>query len=339
MPINSQETAYSATFSVDDLEAALRLLSAEERAGRTNWHKLAISLALHISFGVALVAIPIGFLLILFDQMLGWRLLVLAAIAALIFIIFNIRWGEVATEPDDIRATLSESLSRTTKAAWEKRVETYDTENIIIVLLFLPFLSGLGWLIYRLGTAGEVSLPSLALIGLPVLIFWMLVALRNYRESEYMLQVSRLRDKLESRLQEVSETGSSEVPLSSKEISLLSQAETRAEMQQVEDKVAQVKHERPDELLYSIAIALEPLKYLNSLAEREPEVSIAIREAWDDLQTEPKPIESHLTQGSENEFVIRRGQYDIIYLVDDQKHRIDVVKIQEITQEKNQHVS
>jgi mRNA-degrading endonuclease RelE of RelBE toxin-antitoxin system len=166
-----------------------------------------------------------------------------------------------------------------------------------------------------------------------------LVGIDSYRESEYLLQVSRLRNKLESRLQEVGETGLSEVPLSSKEINLLSQVETRVEMQQVEDKVAQVRLERPDEQLYSIAIAWEPLKYLDGLAEREPEARMAIRESWDELQTEPKPPEALPTLEFENGYVIRKGQYDIVYLVDDKKHRIDVVKIQETHQEEPPHAS
>jgi mRNA-degrading endonuclease RelE of RelBE toxin-antitoxin system len=333
---NNQAAASGATLSVDDLEAALRLLSAEKRAGRTNWHKFIVVLLESISLGIFTLTIPIGLLVVWFNPWLGWGLFKAAFISAIVFFFVAIKWGEVAPPTTKIRATLGESLSKTAKDAWRKRS---DSINTIIGLLSLPLLIGFVWLVYGLITTGEVILSSLTLIALPVLIFWVLVAIDNYRESEYLLQVSRLRDQLESRLQEVSKTGSSEVPLSSEEINLLSQVETRVEMKHVEDKVAQLKHERPDEQLYSIAIALEPLKYLDSLAEREPEARIAIREAWDELPTEPKPPEAQPAPGRENGFVIRRGQYDIIYLVDDQKHRIDVVEIQEIHQEEPTHAS
>lgn len=334
MPTSNQATASGATLSVDDLEAALRLLSVEERAVKTDWRKLILGLLEFISFGIVIFAIPIGLLVIWFNPGLGWGLLKAAVIAAIIFCVWAVLWGDEAPSKDKIdqmRATLGENLSKTSKAAWEKRSEALD---LFIGLLILPFLIGLAWLVYSLVTTGKISQLSLGLIALSVLILMVLVAIDQYRESEYLLQVTHLRDKLESRLQEVSTTGSNEVPLSSKEINLLSQVETRLEMQQVENKVAQVKHERPDEQLYSVAIAREPLKYL---AEREPETREAIREAWDELQTEPKPPEAQPTLGQENGFVIRRGQYNINYLVDDQKQRIDVVKIQEIHQEEPPH--
>jgi hypothetical protein len=333
---NNQAAASGATLSVDDLEAALRLLSAGERAGRTNRWKLIVALVSYILIGIVILACPLGLLVVWFNTGLGWGLLEAAVIAAIVFFVVAIKWGDVVPSPSKIYPTLGKNLSKTAKAAWEKRSDTLFT---IFNLLFLLLLIGLLWLVYSLVTTGEVSLPSLALIALPYLIFWALCAINDYHEFEYLLQVSRLRDQLESRLQEVSETGSGEVSLSSEEINLLSQVETRVEMQQVEDKVAQVKHNKPDEQLYSIAIALEPLKYLESLAEREPEARIAIREAWDELQTEPKPPEAQPAPGRENGFVIRRGQYDIIYLVDYQKQRIDVVKIQEIHQEGPTHAS
>ena len=337
MSTNNQAAASGATLSVDDLEAALRLLSAEEREGRTNWRKLIVELVTDISLGIILFAIPIGLLVILFNPGFGWRILEAAVISIIVFIFMSF-WQDISPSPETIRDTLGESLSKTTKDAWKKRTNSDTFGSIFISLDILSLLIGLVWLVYSLVTTGETSLPNLALIALTVLMFWAWFAIENYRESEYLLQVSRLRGQLESRLKEVSRTGKNEVPLSSKEINLLSQVETRVEMHQVEDKVAQVKQESPDELSYSIAIALEPLKYLDSLAER-PEARIAIREAWDELQIEPKPPEAQPTPGRENEFVIRRGQYDIIYLVDDQKHRIDVVKIQEINQEETPHAS
>jgi mRNA-degrading endonuclease RelE of RelBE toxin-antitoxin system len=326
MSTDNQEAESGTTLSVDDLEAALRLLSAEERVGQTDWHKLIAMVFCGISFGIIISSIPIGLLVVWFDQKLGLSLLAMAVIA---FIVFG-ALVRVNPEPDEVRATLGESLSKTTKAAWEKRS---DTLYKIFGLLSLPILIGLGWLIYSLVNAAEPSLPSLALIAFSLIIIGVLFALDQYREAKYLLHISRLRDKLESRLKEVSATGSNEVPLSSEELNLLSQVETRVEMQQVVDKVAQVKLERPDEQFYSIAIAWEPLNYFHSLAEREPEARIAIREAWDELQTEPKPPEAQSKPGRENEFALRRGHYDIIYRVDDQKHRIDVVKIQEIHQE------
>jgi len=327
--VNNQAATSSANLSVDDLEAALRLLSAEERAGQTDWRKFIAQIVCAISLGIFILTIPIGLLVVWFNPRLGWGLFVAAGIAAIVFIALR----NVNPTPSQIRATLGESLSKTTKTAWEKRSEAL---YLFVALLLLELLIGLVWLIYGLVIIGEVSLPSLALIALSVIIFWALVGIDMYREAKYLSQVSRLRDQLESRLKEVNETGSNEVPFSSEEINLLSQVETRVEMQHVENKVSQVKHERPDEKLYSIAITWEPLKYL---AKLEPDAREAIREAWDEFQTDPKPPEAKPTLLRENEFIIRRGQYDIIYLVDDQKHRIDVVKIQEIHPEETPRAS
>lgn len=336
MSTNNHAAASGATLSVDDLEAALRLLSAEERADQTNWRKLIVALVFSISIGIVFLAFPLGLLIVWFNPDLGWELLKVAVIAAIAGIVGAWMWGGIVSSQDQIRTTLDESLSKTVEAAWQKQIEALVK---FVLLLIFPLLIGLVCLVYSLFTTGAISLPSLALIALPVIIFCMLNGIYMYRENEYLLQVSRLRDQLESRLQEVGATGSSEVSLSSEEMNLLSQVESRVEWQQVKDKVVRLKHESSDEQLYSIAIAPEPLKYLKSLAEREPEAKIEIRETWDELQTEPRPPEAQPAPGHENGFVIRKGQYDSIYLVDDKKRRIDVVKIQEINQEELLHGS
>ncbi len=328
MAAHEPEGKSSFSLSVDDLETALDSLAAEEGAVGADRRRLIWNLITYIAFGVVLFACPVGLLVVWFDKAFGLRLLLAAGIA------FVISAGFVGgTLPRLGRLAEEDELAKVAKAAWQKRARTfYVSVGCLILPGLVAVLAGLVWLIYSLVARHQVSLPALALIAIPLFAFLVFTAIGIYREFQYFSRVSELRGQFAERLQRVSSEGLEKVPISSEEMDLLSQVET----QQVVRKVAEVAKELPQRKWYSVALMPEVLGFLKGLPDKE---RYAIRELADSLQLDPRPPGAQPLAGLENTFVIRSGDYEITYVVDDSRQRIDVTQVRETSQGEVPHAS
>jgi mRNA-degrading endonuclease RelE of RelBE toxin-antitoxin system len=308
------------SLGVDDLETALDLLTAEEGAVRADRRRLIVNLISNIAFGILLFACPLGLLVMWFDKAFGLGLLLAAGIATIVFRVAAFFKGAQPRLP-----VLSEEdeFAKAATAVWRKKVRIfYSSVGCLMAPGLVAVLVGLIWLGYSLFAMHKVSLPGLALIALPLLTLLVFTAVDEYRRFQYFSRVSITRDRFNSRLHKVRTEGLNEMSISSEEMDLLAQVETK----QAVRKVAEAVKELPPQKWYSVAIAQKALGFMKGLPGEERG---AIREITDALQLNPRPPEAQPVTGLENAFVIRSEDYEIAYLVDDIKQRVDVTEIRD----------
>jgi mRNA-degrading endonuclease RelE of RelBE toxin-antitoxin system len=327
MSAQGQEAKQTINLSIDELDAALRLLSAEQQAAQAGWRKWVLNLIFYSSFAIAIIACPLGLLLVWFDAGLGWGLLIAAVIAIILFILTSRTTLDKAIRKIH-QAIEGSELAERAETGWNQQSQRL---HLILGCGFIPgilgFLGGVGWLIYGLIAKGEVSLISLALIALPILLLYLVVAIRRYQEFQYFSQVAQLHSQFQSRLQKASAEGLSEISVPPGEVELLGRIETS----QAERQVKKAAQELPElAKFYSVTIAPEPLKYLKDLTKQQHEARYAIREITDSLQIEPRPPNAQPILGRANEFAISSENYEIVYQVDDQRQHVEVIDIHEI---------
>ncbi|MGD8969346.1 MAG: hypothetical protein PVI07_17720 [Anaerolineae bacterium] len=310
--------------SVEDIEAALLLLSAEERTLRPERRRVISHFVWVLSMGIVLVACPMGLLAVWFDRILGVALLVAAAIMVVLFFISG-TGASLSDTSEQIRETIEQSaLGEAAKAGWEQR----SLVGIIgwsFALGTLVFLAGIGLLIYGLVTARHVSPLSLAMIALPVLVVFLFLALDEYREFVYFTRVSRLRSQFASHLQKGSAEGADQVPVSSAQYDMLSRIET----QQVQRRVAQSARDWPQLKQAYHAVSFSPSlhKYLQGLPDEAREQRWVLRTVADTLQTNPRPPGTRPAFGYPNRFVTRRQGYDVTFSLDRDRQRVNLISI------------
>lgn len=201
-------------------------------------------------------------------------------------------------------------------------------------------------LLYGLFTGNQtITVSSLLICASAIFAIGLRVALSDYKEFQYFSQVSQLRERFQSRLREIS-SEEERTTLSPKEKELLSQVET----QQVQRKVGKVLGELKElpEVFYAVAIKPEVLDYLAGLAAVERN---QLREVIDALQTDPRPAHAHpvplteaykkaadgsagtSSEAPSNLLVVQSEPHEFIYLVNDERQRVDVIGIRAIPHE------
>lgn len=323
------------SLSADDFEAALRLLEAEEQAQQVDRRALIANFIGYIATGVLLIALPLGLLIVWFNAVLGWSLLGAALLA---FIVVGVSTDITSKSVDfdaaskSMRDVLgSTGLGKRARDSWEKRSGSFtEMLGCLAIVGGVVTIAGLAWLIYGLFWQNRVILPSLALVSLPVVVLFVLVAIDSYREFRHFSQVSRL----QARFQQASGGAAVPVPVSSADLSLLA----RVEQQQVERGVSKATHKLPERLKeYSVTISPEPLARLKQLSAQRRELGYAIRSLADSLQTNPRPDDARAAAGDAGDLVISRADFALTYRVDDARQRVVVLAIRDVEPGKVDH--
>jgi hypothetical protein len=323
-------TNYAAvTLSADDLQSALDLLSEEQRAGRRDRRKLALSLVNSLAVGIFLLCVPLGLLIIWFDTLWGVALLAIGAASLVVVGVTAPRTpGEETTRLR--KAMEGTEISRVSTEVWEKVAAPFEISLAITFFLGgFAVLGGLAWLMYDLVTTDQVPIGAIALIVVPPLVFWTVFAVMEYRELEHYEDVSQALGRLRHASAQAEDQGLNEVPLTGDEFAVLS----RAEEQQAKRQIVQAVETLPQaaEQLYSLVIAQEPLDQLVSLSTANPDAYSAIRKDIDRLLTDPHPAGSKVVRaGSPSEgdvLVMDCGSRSVTYDVDEGDRRVSVIAI------------
>jgi mRNA-degrading endonuclease RelE of RelBE toxin-antitoxin system len=316
--------------TVEDLEAALRLLSAEEEVGDADWRKLLFNFLASMLIGLLFFALPTGLITVWFRFLWGLGLLGVAVAAYCLLTLtdsFLQKKGTFSTT-DLMRARIKESeLDEASHAGWARRDKgSYDETLVpLAALIFVLGLVGLSYGLY--GSHGKIIWSSLILCISSILAFITAFTLSEYREYQYLFRVS----KLLRRFQEMSRTVRSEeagVKLSPKDEELLAQIETKQINRTIANALAELTQKPAT--LYSVVIEPQPLEYLGKLPENERN---SLRNIVDSLQTIPRheqarPFPPRGTEDSaSNKFVIASGKHAIIYMVNGSRQRVDVIEI------------
>jgi mRNA-degrading endonuclease RelE of RelBE toxin-antitoxin system len=326
--------------TLDDLEAALHLLSEEERAvgsgsNRANKRDLIALIVNDSVIGLMLYALFTGLIIVWFFPKLGFSLLGIGILAFALLCITVSTFGDFREKVNQLRGALQGT--KLAQVAAQKWGSMFPYEGCLTIIVGLIVLGGIGWLIFGLIARREILPSSLVLIALSFLIIVAANSVNSFREFKYFSQVSRLRERFQVELEG---TGAEQPTfvLSKQEKNLLSEVET----QQVNRNVAKVLEEYSQQrAIYSIAIADGPLAYLGTLTEEERQ---QLREGVDSLQTEPRPdyawpIPVGPNGVPNNQFAFKNGRQVLIYLVDDGRERVDVMAISEAPREEVDHAS
>ncbi len=328
MSEREQKADWAIGLGIDELKAALRLLSAEEQTAGTSMHIAVFNVIAYLLVGVMFLSCPLGLLLVWFDKGLGIRLLV-AAIAAFALFGISLTISPVRNLTSTLstlrKSVVASPLGEAAMAAWTEH-SMDRAVGCMFALGMLVFGAGSCWLVYGLVASQEASPLSLALIALPVLVLFAAVAYNQYRELRYFSQVSALRSQVASRLESASEEGLSSSFVAAKDVALLGQIEKT----QVDHTAQKASQEIPGKLkeFYAVAISPEARKTLRLSVKQDSEKGHLLRDTVDTLQIDPRPPNAEPVPALTNGFVIVQGDYEIIYRVDDARRNVTVVQIQ-----------
>jgi hypothetical protein len=309
--------------SADDLEAAIRLLEAEERAGRVDPARLALTLLSYLATGALYFCGLLGLVIIWFDTTWGIWLLVAAGVS------FAIVGATAFANPSRETRTLRQTLEGTglAKAAgdvWEERRGHLDMmAGIVTMLGGVAGVSGFVIVLIGLIRSGDVSMLGLLLMAVPTVLLWTLVAVNGYRELQYYSAVTFARDRLDSQARGEGPEPAG-IDVSAHELEVISRAERQHIKRKVDDlaKGGAVPTEAPYAIV-NTPVALENLHILAS----DPDAWVVVREALDGLQGDPRPPRAEPLDGDET-YVLAVGSYELMFQVDDALKRVLVHSIQ-----------
>lgn len=316
--------------SIDDLEAALALLSSEASLAGDDRRKIIITSISDIAVGFVIYCFLAGLITIGFNLRLGiW--LIVSSFVAMIVVAFAVSSpDEVSNTTKKIRSAIKGSeVDEAAAKGWQSREDSGCVITFVLGIFFLS-LAVLGYAAYA--RREQWVIGSLAVGMLSAIAAGIYITVSDYREFQYFSRISKLREDFQSRL---TKRGSDEdVVVSPKEQELLSQVE----QQQVNRNVAKAleSFNKTPKTFYSIALASEVLDELGTLAE---EKRYKLRELIDSFQLEPRPqnarhvLSSEATSGAIQQFEVASGGYQIQYAVNDEKQRIDVMDLRPLNRE------
>jgi hypothetical protein len=180
------------------------------------------------------------------------------------------------------------------------------------------------WYIFRLFKDGEVSPVPFAIMAGLTFVFWGWFSLDAYHEHRYFSLVSSARSRLEIRLSKVPQGEAVHMEMSSRELSVLSQAETH----HFERAVEAAAKEAPSvmEKSYGVSIGPEARESLAYLAEEDPETWAQVFDTIQSLQFDPRPHEAHPAEG-ERAIEIPTDPATLGYEVDDESQNVYVISV------------
>jgi hypothetical protein len=310
-----QDTEQSVNLSEDDLEAALRLLSDEERLGKTLFVFI-------VSLAIMVFACPAGVLTVWFERGLGIGLLIASAVAVVVFFAIIAGGSNPLEALEVVEQSAKDSKTGQAIAARIKPSQVGGVSSLlgcvggVVMLLFFP---GVAWLLFDLFTIRKINLFSLILIAAPVYY-------QMRRDYLHYSRVSRLRSLLESQAQKPGET-----TVSSEEAAFLG----RVESQQMVREIKQAAPEISKRLAESYAIETVPKArdYIRRLSAEQGEAALAVRQAIDALESNPRPPNAQQVPGSVDLLAIRKESSEIVYLVDDETRNISIVDVRGLGEE------
>lgn len=327
--------------TVYDRQTVRQSLAAEEREARHPIIKLILGLTASLAVGILVFALPVGLLVVWSDKLFGLRLFLAAGIAGIVLL--TARQFLRTYLPQLGGSRKAEKTAKPETDALEERTDRYEVfETLPIIGVVLGTLPGFVWLAYSVFVAHKISLPSLALIAIPCLTWTGMKVIDLCREFWYFSRLLRLSDRFETDLKTKKELDvllDRGIPISPREADLLSQVE----MRQMAHRTARTKETFSQLEWHSIFVAKEALKFLELLPKEQYAkryaVRAAIREVIDSLQLNPRPAEARAIPENENVFVIVSGDYEITYVVDRGKQRINVTDIRDTRQGEVSHAS
>jgi mRNA-degrading endonuclease RelE of RelBE toxin-antitoxin system len=307
----------------EEINFALNVLAAEERP-KNRWLNLLGMLVLALVISLATIGLWGGLVTIWFDRAVGLRFFLLCVLSFVVGVLFFFLIGIIGSivnknfDIDDLldftkakESIQNSELGRAAQDAWGKRQGYF---YIYGFLLFIVSVGGCFWFTLVLAKTNQLSIPALVLMVLPVFAAFLMYYVQFYREDQYYRSVSKVRDRLEK---------ASPDPLSNFDYTVLAQAETRMVKQSVEQMATQVA--QPS--WYSVTIGSEVSESLKSLPEEQRDVRYAFREAADNLQFNPLPPDAQPLPGQANTYSLQVSGTSIIYTVDEEKKRIEIVAL------------
>jgi hypothetical protein len=324
-----QDTEQSVNLSEDDLEAALRLLSDEERLGKTERSALRTLFVFIVSLAIMVFACPAGVLTVWFERGLGIGLLIASAVAVVVFFAIIAGGSNPLEALEVVEQSAKDSKTGQAIAARIKPSQVGGVSSLlgcvggVVMLLFFP---GVAWLLFDLFTIRKINLFSLILIAAPVAFMFLLGYYQMRRDCLHYSRVSRLRSLLESQAQKPGET-----TVSSEEAAFLG----RVESQQMVREIKQAAPEISKRLAESYAIETVPKArdYIRRLSAEQGEAALAVRQAIDALESNPRPPNAQQVPGSVDLLAIRKESSEIVYLVDDETRNISIVDVRGLGEE------
>lgn len=304
--------------SDDDVQAARRLLSTERSALRATFF-------FYLAIAVMIFACPAGLLIVWFERALGIGLLLASAVAFVVMLVIVIRK----------RAPLLDFLTqgqsnKDSESGQDSAVKPPQTGVGAIplgcgfILTALIGLLGVGWLLYGLIAARAVNLPSLIIIAVSVIVFYLLGYYQIRKDFLQYRRVERLRKKIESQ-----ESGETTVP--SDEVEFLAQLESVQMIRKVRQAAPEVRKQLDES--YAIRTAPEARDYIRRLSTERGEAALVIRRTIDALESNPRPLGAQQVPGSAGLLTIRTEGFVIVYRVDDDTRNISVVDIRGLDEE------
>lgn len=313
----AEEPAVSITS--EEVEAALGLLKSEEQEAASDARSVRAEIAEDIAMAFALFGLLTGALVIGFQAVEGAFLL---GVGFAGFVIFGVLpRSDVAERTHQLRHSLEEVLPG---SEMEDTSVGLSSVGLVGFLLGIgAFLAGLAWLLVELITADRVSVPALAMVGGTLLAYWLWFARDTIREWRYVSRISELRQ----RLAEEAAGDAEGVSVSPTDRQVLAEAETHRTHRVVREATAQAAELSE---AYAVAVAPEPLEYLDELARRNPADWIEVTQTIQALQFDPRPPSARpLAELPDEtaEMLLAAGR-EVEYVVNEDLHRVDILAIE-----------
>ena len=306
--------------SDDDVQVARHLLSTERSA-------LRVTFFFYLAVAVLIFACPAGLLIVWFERALGIGLLITSAVVFVAVLVVIIRRRALLVDFLTLVRSNRDSESGQDSAASVKPSQT--GVGIILlgcgfILVALLVLFGVGWFLYALITTRVVNLPSLIIIAVSVIAFYLLGYYQIRQDFLQYRRVERLRRQIESQ-----QAGETSVP--SEEVEFLAQLES----DQMIRKVRQAAPEMREQLAksYAIRTAPEARDYIRRLSTERGEAALVIRRTIDALESNPRPPGAQQVPGSADLLTIRTEGSVIVYRVNDATRNISIVDIRSLDEE------
>ena len=308
------------TIERDDLEAALELLTGEERSRAVQRRDFWATLVSYLAVGVFFYALPLGLVVVWFDRQLGLAFLAVAA-GAFVTICVTTVIGASSKSAYTLRQTIGTDLGSAADELWNRRAR-YGWVAIAFFAGFVAASVGLVLLVLELVRDGEVSVVALVLLAVPIVTMWLPTGVQQYRELAYFSQVASVRDRLEGISEATDDHAGASVRVSSTDYDVIS----TAERQRIGRHTARIATEASDEAGPPYAVAKVPavVEELTRLGTRAPDVWQDVVIGIDSLQADPLPSESH-PLGSEGIYELERGGHRLVYALDEDAHRVVVL--------------
>jgi mRNA-degrading endonuclease RelE of RelBE toxin-antitoxin system len=310
-------------FSDDDLKAALRLLSDEERLGKTERSALRALLFFIIASTIMVFACLAGLLIVWFDRPFGIGLLIASVVAFIALMVLV----AVKQNPFQLLTVVRQSVKNSEiSQAIAARLEPSQSKVATILvgcgggLMLLLFFPAVGWFLYDLVTTRTVNLLSLILIAVPIATVFSVSYYQMRRDFLHYSRISRLRDLLEPRTE-----GTEKRAISTTEVAFLRQVETRQMVREARQMEPEADRQAAES--YPIIVGAKAREYLDRLPVDQ---SLSLRGIIDTLQFDPRPLNVESVVEKDTEMlVLREGNAVIIYRIDEGMQRVIIVDIRD----------